>query len=111
MVGGIANPLSGYPESLSGNGQSTVGGPKWTKMDLQAKMDQNGPFWSILVMRMLKSSLEYGHFDQTFWTILVQYTFRQYRIASPLQPPATTQPLRSQDNAPKSTIPPPPPSH
>ena len=30
------------------NGQSTVGGPKWTKMDpLQAKMDQNGPFWSI----------------------------------------------------------------
>ena len=32
------------------NGQSTVGGPKWTKMDLfrpkWTKMDHFGPFWS-----------------------------------------------------------------
>ena len=41
------------------NGQSTVGGPKWTKMDLfrpnWTKMDHFGPF---LVSRMLKSSSE-----------------------------------------------------
>ena len=37
-----------YPKKIR-NGQSTVGGPKWTK---------NGPFWSILVSRMLKSSSE-----------------------------------------------------
>ena len=33
-----------------GSGQSTVGGPKWTKMDLV-------PFWSILLSRMLKMSV------------------------------------------------------
>ena len=27
-------------------------------------MDQNGPFWSILVSRMLKSGSEKGDFDQ-----------------------------------------------
>ena len=36
-------------ESLR-NGQSTVGGPKWTKMDLSrpkwTKMGHLGPFWS-----------------------------------------------------------------
>ena len=31
------------------SGQSTVGGPKWTQIN------QNGPFWSILVSRMPKS--------------------------------------------------------
>ena len=31
---------------------------------LEAKMDQNGAFWSILVSRMLKFSSEQGHFDQ-----------------------------------------------
>ena len=41
-----------YDVNLFRNGQSTVGGP------LQAKMDQNGPFWSILVSRMLKSISE-----------------------------------------------------
>ena len=41
------------------NGQSMAGGPKWTKRDVfQAQTDQNGPFWSILVSRMLKSSSE-----------------------------------------------------
>ena len=33
-------------------------GPKWTSSG------QNGPFWSILVLRMPKSSSEQGHFDQ-----------------------------------------------
>ena len=31
---------------------------------LQAKLDQNGPCWSILVSQMLKSSSDCGHFDQ-----------------------------------------------
>ena len=63
------------------NGQSTVGGPKWTKMDVfrpkWTKMDHFGlanakirfgirPFWP-------KWSLG------PFWTILVQYAFQQYR--------------------------------
>ena len=38
---------------------------------LQAKMDQNGPFWSILVSRMLKSSSEEVILTKmVVWTIL-----------------------------------------
>ena len=41
----------------------------------QTSLGQNGPFWFMLVLRMVNSSLEEGHFDQDsrfgpFWTIL-----------------------------------------
>ena len=46
-------------------------------------MDQNRPFWSILVSRILKSGSEQGHFDQNgrldHFRPFCQYTFRQYR--------------------------------
>ena len=48
--------------------QSTVGGPNWTPSG------QNGPKWTILVL--------FGEVILTkmvVWTILVQYSFRQYR--------------------------------
>ena len=38
------------------SGQSTVGGPKWTKMDLFRPFAR--PKWTILVSRMLESSSE-----------------------------------------------------
>ena len=62
------------------NGQSTVGGPKWTKIG------QNGPFWSILVhFGLANTKIQFGirpfrpkWSKRPFWTISVQYTFRQY---------------------------------
>ena len=66
------------------NGQSTVGGPKWTKWTC---LGQNGPKWTILVhFGLANAKLRFGirpfwpkwSFGP-FWTILVQYTFRQYR--------------------------------
>ena len=44
------------------NGQSTVGGPKWTKMDL----GQNGPKWTILVHFGLASA-EFQFGIRPFW--------------------------------------------
>ena len=59
------------------DGQSTVGGPKWTKMAKWTKMVHFG---------LANAKIQFGirpfcpkwSFGP-FWTILVQYTFRQYR--------------------------------
>ena len=45
-------------QSVSRSGQSTVGGPEWTKIDLFR------PKWTILVSRIPNSSSECSHFDQ-----------------------------------------------
>ena len=52
--GGLgSDPLEVLVSGTVRNGQSTVGGPKWTKMDLfrpkpkWTKMDHLGPFWSL----------------------------------------------------------------
>ena len=53
------------------NGQSTVGRPKWTKMD------HFGPFWSRECQNPVRNKVILT--KMVVWTILVQYTFRQYR--------------------------------
>ena len=66
------------------NGQSTVGGPKWTKMAL---FRPNGPKWTILVFfGLANAKIQFGIRSfwpkwsfGAIWTILVQHTFRQYR--------------------------------
>ena len=46
---------------------------------LQVKMDQDEPFWSILVSRMLNPVRNKVILTKmVVWTIMVQYTFRQY---------------------------------
>ena len=64
------------------NGQSTVGGPKWTKMDLFR------PKWTNILVHfgLANAKIQFGirPFRPKWsfgplWTILVQYTFRQYR--------------------------------
>ena len=66
-------------------GQSTVGGPKWTKMDLfrpkRTKWDHFGPFWSRECWNRVRNKVILT--KMVVWTILVQYTFRQYRGHSP----------------------------
>ena len=66
------------------NGQSTVGGPKWTKMAL---LRPKWTKWSILVhVGLANAKIRFGIRSfwpkwsfGPFWTILVQYTFRQYK--------------------------------
>ena len=69
------------PQDQLRNGQSKVGRPKWTKMDLFR------PKRTILVhfgLANAKLQFRIRSFGPKwpfgpFWTILVQYTFRQYR--------------------------------
>ena len=54
---------------LEENGQSTVGGPKWTKMDLfRPKWTQNGPFWSRECQNPVRNKLILA--KMVVWTIL-----------------------------------------
>ena len=65
------------------SGQSTVGGPKWTKVDLfrpkWAKMDDFGPFWPCEYQNLVRNKVILTKMVVlTILAILVQYTFRQY---------------------------------
>ena len=73
----LAQKLWGFVK----NGQSTVGGPKWTKMDLfrpkRTKEDHFGPFWSRECLKSARNNVILTR--MVVLTILVQHAFRQCR--------------------------------